>query len=154
MKKILQLCAYGLLAAVVFIADRASKAYALQNFVDPVQFNRFISAELVFNRGISWGMLRFDDHHFFLLVSLLVVTVCLLLAAYAYKRWQQGKLIIGETMVCAGALSNVLDRFWYGGVVDFIAVSYESWTFPIFNIADVCIVGGVFLMCLFAADDA
>ncbi|MCC7414911.1 MAG: signal peptidase II [Epsilonproteobacteria bacterium] len=154
MKKLLQLCAYGLLAAAVFIADRASKTYALQNFVESVQLNRFISVELVFNRGISWGMLRFDDHRLFLLVSVLVITVCLLLALYACKRWYESKLIIGETMVFAGALSNVLDRFWYGGVVDFIIISYESWVFPIFNIADVCIVGGVFLMCLFAADDA
>lgn len=44
-----------------------------------------------------------------------------------------------------GATGNLLDRLWRGGIVDFIAVGF--W--PVFNLADAAIVGGVLLaLCL------
>lgn len=152
MKKALYACIYALLAACVVIADRLTKTYALHNFVTPVMFNKFISAELVFNRGISWGMLTFDDQRFFMGVSCLIIGVILLFVMYALKRFSQGHFVIGEALVLAGALSNVADRFWYGGVIDFILLSYGSWTFPVFNVADICIVAGIGSMCLFSAE--
>lgn len=153
MKKALYACMYALLAACVVVADRLTKTYALHNFTTPVMFNKFISAELVFNRGISWGMLTFDDQRFFMGVSCLIIGVILLFVMYALKRFSQGYLVVGETLVLAGALSNVADRFWYGGVVDFILLSYGSWTFPVFNVADMCIVAGIGIMCIFSASD-
>lgn len=154
MKKAIAVCAYAFLAACVVVADRLTKAYALQHFVTPVVFNKFISAELVFNRGISWNMLTFEDQRFFMGVSCLIIGVILVLAIYTFKRFCHGHLVIGETLVLAGALSNVADRFWYGGVIDFILLSYGSWTFPVFNVADVCIVVGIASMCLFSSSDA
>ena len=153
MRKALYACTYALVAACVVIADRLTKAYALQNFYTPVVFNRFISAELVFNRGISWGMFTFEDQRFFMGISCLIIGVTLILAIYAFKRFCHDHVIIGETLVLAGALSNVADRFWYGGVIDFIVLSYGSWTFPVFNVADMCIVGGIGIMCLFSSSD-
>jgi len=151
MRKAIAVCAYAFLAACVVVADRFTKAYALQNFYMPLVFNRFISAELVFNRGISWGMFTFDDQRFFMGISCLIIGVILMLALYAFKQFWQGRLIIGEVLVLSGALSNVADRFWYGGVIDFILLSYGSWTFPVFNVADICIVVGITSMCLFSS---
>ena len=56
------------------------------------------------------------------------------------------KLIIGEICIFAGAISNVVDRYVYGGVVDFIALSYGDWHFAVFNVADMFIFCGVALM--------
>ncbi len=51
-------------------------------------------------------------------------------------------------MVIAGSVSNILDRVVYGGVVDFIHVHINGWSFAVFNIADVAIVVGVCIMML------
>jgi signal peptidase II len=153
MKAIVRACGYLLLSMVVILVDRLTKAYALQHFVTPLRYNSFMCAELVLNRGISWGMFSFDNQWLFIGICSLVAGICILLGHYAARRFAQGHVIVGEILVCAGAVSNLIDRLWYGGVVDFILISYGSWTFPVFNIADMCIVIGVAIMCLFSLSD-
>ena len=54
----------------------------------------------------------------------------------------RGALVhIGLGCAIGGATSNLLDRLWRGGIVDFIAVGF--W--PTFNLADAAIMGGVLL---------
>ncbi len=48
------------------------------------------------------------------------------------------------SLVIAGALGNLYDRFRYGYVVDFL--DFRIW--PVFNIADASICVGVFLVIL------
>ena len=60
---------------------------------------------------------------------------------------QKGKSITGFLLILSGALSNVLDRVVYHGVIDFIVVHYGNWYWPTFNIADVAIeFGAVWLI--------
>ncbi len=146
MKLVSKLSAYGALALAVLIIDRITKLYALQWCVEPYLFNSFIACRLVFNRGISWGLLHMQSPTGFMLVSLGIVIITTLLLAYAISRSRQGHCIAGEIMVVAGSISNVYDRVVYGGVVDFIQLSYNGYSWPIFNIADSAIVAGVGLM--------
>ncbi len=137
---------YGLLALGVLIIDRLTKWYALQQFQVPVHINQFLSFELTFNRGISWGMFHGASTQVFLVVSVAIALVTCLVASYALKEFKKGRPIIGETLVIAGSLSNLIDRAVYGGVIDFILVSYGTWSWPVFNGADMAIVLGVGLM--------
>jgi signal peptidase II len=59
----------------------------------------------------------------------------------AVLRWALG-LILG------GAVGNVIDRFAYGHVVDFIQVHSSGWYFPAFNVADSAITLGAALLIL------
>jgi signal peptidase II len=77
---------------------------------------------------------------------LVIIGVTLFLGSYAYHRWHDNKIIIGEVIVLAGGISNLIDRALYQGVIDFIALSWGPLSWPVFNVADVCIVFGVFLM--------
>lgn len=52
------------------------------------------------------------------------------------------QIIFAASCILVGAVSNLLDRMWYGVVIDWI--SFGRW-FPIFNIADVSIFLGVIL---------
>jgi signal peptidase II len=79
-------------------------------------------------------------------VGVIVVTVTSVLAAYAWQRFCEGKKVIGETLILAGAISNIADRLWYGGVIDFIILSFHGYAWPTFNVADIAIVAGVVLM--------
>jgi len=140
------LLSYTVVFVLVFIADRITKFFALQLHDSRYDVNPFLSFDLVFNRGVSWSMLYFHDDARFFLVTGLVMAITCLVTWVAYQRWQAYKVIIGEILVLAGGISNIIDRFIYRGVIDFIVLSYNDWVFPAFNIADVAIVFGVLCM--------
>ena len=48
---------------------------------------------------------------------------------------------ISLSLVLAGGISNLLDRIIRGFVVDYINIK-DFFQFPIFNLADICIVCG------------
>ena len=137
------LLSYTVVFVLVFIADRITKFFALQLYDTSYDVNPFLSFDLVFNRGVSWSMLYFHDDARFFLVTGLVMAITCLVTWVAYQRWQAYKVIIGEVLILAGAFSNMLDRFIYRGVIDFVVVSFDGWVWPAFNIADVAIVCGV-----------
>jgi signal peptidase II len=57
-------------------------------------------------------------------------------------------LAAGLSLVLGGALGNVIDRVFWGHVIDFIRVHYEDWYFPAFNVADSAITVGAALLIL------
>ena len=50
------------------------------------------------------------------------------------------------SLLFAGAIGNLIDRFRLHYVVDFIRFDFGSYTFPIFNVADICAVLGTFML--------
>jgi len=137
---------YIILFACVAILDRVTKYLALTYCDEIPKTDSFLSWCISFNRGISWGMFHSDNEWQFFTVSGIIIGITLILASYTIIRYINYQSIVGETLVLAGSFSNLIDRFMYGGVVDFILLSYGGWSFPIFNCADVCIVLGVGLM--------
>jgi signal peptidase II len=137
---------YLLLFAGVLTADRISKNWALEYCVEPFKINDFLSFELIFNRGISWGLFNSMQDWVFLIVSMLIVGIMIGLSLYTFVRWNNTYWVTGEMLVLAGAFSNMIDRIMYSGVVDFILLSARGYCWPYFNIADICIVTGVCVM--------
>src|SRR3990167_176843 len=132
------------LALVVFVSDRLLKVWALMYCSERVDVLPFLSCELTFNRGISWGL--FSGVSRFWIISVVMVSVVLF---FAYRLYNYSDSILrglGESLVIAGALGNLADRFYYGAVIDFIVVGYHGWYWPVFNIADSAIVIGVGIM--------
>jgi signal peptidase II len=60
----------------------------------------------------------------------------------AEKRWEPCAL----ALVLGGALGNLWDRIVFGYVRDFISVYYGSWSFPVFNVADMAISVGAAML--------
>src|SRR5262249_46307125 len=81
--------------------------------------------------------------------ALLVGAVSITLAALAYfalsQKWS-GFALMGASLTFAGGLSNVVDRFARGTVVDFMSVGVGRWTTGIFNVADIAIMCGCILI--------
>ena len=142
----LELAGYGLLGVLAVVLDRVTKNWVLDKLDGILNITDYLSFEFVLNRGISWGMFSSDSEGTFLLIAAAVSGLVLFLISFARERFKHDHLIFGEVLVLAGALSNLFDRFMYRGVVDFIVFSYQSWTFPAFNVADMCVVSGVFIM--------
>lgn len=138
---------YGALFIVIFLLDRITKYAAIEELLDSWSIDPFFQIELTINRGFSWSILASNIWivSFFVGVTTTVITGFLI--QYIIQNWQdQRKNLIGATMVVAGSSSNIIDRIVYGGVIDFILLSYKNFYWPVFNIADIFIVVGIFLL--------
>lgn len=136
---------WSIVICILGFADRITKFFALR-MLAPIEINPFISLDFMLNRGISWGMFHESGDTVFNVVSCVVIIITAILAGIAYYRYNQGKLILGELLVLCGAISNLVDRAVYSGVIDFVVVHYNEWSFPVFNVADVYIVVGISIM--------
>ena len=146
MNRIQRAWVYGLLGVVLLVIDRIAKYEALCLCAQGCKINEYLSFEVVYNRGTSWGLFHSQSNAVFWLVTLGVALVTAGVLAYAVLRFRSGHMILGEVMVIAGSLSNIIDRVFYNGVIDFIELSYRGWLWPSFNGADMLIVFGVLIM--------
>ncbi|WP_020615560.1 signal peptidase II [Paenibacillus daejeonensis] len=98
------------------------------------------------NRGAAFGILQEQTTFFIIVTSLVVIGII----GYIYMNRNTGKvrLLAALGMVLGGAFGNFLDRATKGEVVDFLQFNFGSYTFPIFNVADMGIVIGVGLILL------
>lgn len=137
--------------AVALAADLYTKHLALAklgyyNAVD--FFGGFLRFDLTFNQGGVFGILQ-GYKNFFLVVS--VAVLLLMVAYYFYEKAMPGLFRIAMGLIIAGALGNIIDRLIPGriGVVDFISVGVDGvYRWPTFNVADMVIVTGAFLLVL------
>ena len=138
---------YFLLGASIILLDQISKHMAL-SFLSQGAYTitSFLRFNLVFNRGISFGIFNSTDTVSFLFVTGCIALVTLIVAITAYVGFLNNKQIVGEVLIIAGSLSNLLDRLTHRAVIDFIQLSYKGWAWPVFNCADCCIVLGVILI--------
>src|ERR1700722_11040328 len=109
-----------------FQIDRVTKQLALKYAVHRYELTQFLSFDLVYNRGITAGMLHTDSPILFILLTAFICLIIAILAYYTWQRFMANKTIIGELLVLSGAVSNVIDRIIYGGVIYFIHISWGA----------------------------
>lgn len=134
------------LAPLLLLLDRITKWYAVHTSSPSFQVAPCLYFERSFNRGITWSLLSSTDTLYFWALTLGIAGVIAGFMVYTYREYRAKKLICPHTLIIIGAISNLIDRVWYGGVVDFILLSCKGWSWPIFNFADLFIVGGVFAL--------
>ncbi|MFD1268206.1 signal peptidase II [Paenibacillus motobuensis] len=140
---------YFLIALVAFLIDQGTKyLIATQLIIGeqiPVIGNFFLITSSR-NRGAAFGILQ--EQRWFFIVITVVVVVGIIWYLQKIRRTSKKMLSIALSLVLGGAVGNFLDRAVSGEVVDFLQLNFGSYTFPIFNIADSCIVIGVILIVL------
>lgn len=99
------------------------------------------------NSGGAFGI--GSDASMFLLINIIVIFL-LVRFLVVNKEKVEIKASVALSLILAGGISNLIDRVFRGGVVDFIDIS-PLVNFPKFNFADICIVGGWILFAFFAA---
>jgi len=98
---------------------------------------------LSYNKGVSFSFLRFaDDAQRWPLVALSLFACGLLAWWLARVPPRQPILASGLALIIGGAFGNMLDRARIGSVIDFVHLSYQAWSFAIFNVADTAITLG------------
>jgi signal peptidase II len=98
---------------------------------------------LTHNTGAAFSFLADAggwQHGFFILLALVISTM---LALWLY-RTERGdwRSALPYALIISGALGNVIDRVRFGYVVDFIHWYWRQYDWPVFNVADACIVAG------------
>jgi signal peptidase II len=138
-----------ILAAVIVAADQGTKNYVLYTLgmIDcpactPIDITPFFSITMVWNRGISYGLLPADSQTDVWLLIAFMLGMSLVLAWWLLRA-QSAWLIGGLGSVIGGAIGNVIDRFAYGAVADFFHFHAFGLSWYVFNIADAAIVLGV-----------
>ena len=133
---------------IIFTLDRVSKTYIL-NIFNETQFNEiylseFINIYLIWNEGLAFGLLNFEDQFFYNSITFLIIVISLLILYFALKN----KNISGYffAIIFGGSLGNLYDRIKFSAVPDFIDLHYNGFHWFIFNIADIFITLGV--LCL------
>lgn len=105
-----------------------------------------MSLTYIENRGAAFGIMAGGRVLFIALTFLLLA----FLLWYRHQNKHQSLLLeISTGLIIAGALGNLIDRIVKGSVTDFIDFHF----FPIFNVADIAVTCGVFLMAVFIFKD-
>jgi signal peptidase II len=135
-------------AGVTILLDQLSKHWILYVFELPARGSVPIAGPLdftmVWNQGVSFGLLRADQDLMRWALVLFAVGVSVVLAAWVRKAVRP-VLAYALGLIMGGAVGNVIDRIRFGAVADFIDVSalYFPW---IFNVADAAINIGIALL--------
>ena len=144
--------AYLLAAAAVYLADQASKAWAVRRLrtgeVVKV-FDGLLHFGYAENPGIAFGRLQ-EGGEFgrWMLAALAALAVIGLLAYFFRTRRTDDRLLGALALLLAGVAGNLTDRVRFGHVVDFIEVFIGSYQWPTFNVADAAICTGAALLAL------
>ena len=136
----------------IFLADRISKLYILSvledlGFVD-ININSYINLILVWNTGIGFGLLSFEQSEIYNLMTTLIIFVNLFIVYLITK--SKDNSVYYFLIILGGSLGNLFDRIYYSAVPDFIDISYKGYHWFIFNVADIFISLGIF--CLIFAE--
>jgi signal peptidase II len=130
----------ALTAAVVVVVDQASKQLVEARIERGGTVDVFPGLELINSRntGVAFGALEGAG----LLVAVLIGLSLTLLLGYFLLHRDMPWLWLPVGLLLGGALGNLVDRAREGAVVDFI----DPIAWPAFNLADACIVVGVFAL--------
>ena len=139
-----------LLAIVVIILDQITKWVALSGLnlgENPITVTSFFNLVLVWNRGVSFGMFNNAGAYGPMILSGIAIAVVLGLV-YWLRQAENRLTVIALGLVIGGALGNVIDRFRFGAVVDFLDLHIAGYHWPAFNVADAAICVGAVLLLL------
>lgn len=135
------------LAAAVLAADQLTKELALAHLdpTRPLEVTSFFNLVLVWNRGVSFGLLAGTGGSAPWLLIGLAAAISALLVVWL-RREPRSLPRAALWLVLAGAVGNVIDRLRHGAVVDFLDFHLSGHHWPAFNVADSAIVIGAGLL--------
>ena len=138
------------LTFLIFLLDRVSKIYIInldkKLSGSEIFSSKFINITLIWNEGIAFGLLSFDQNNLYNLLTLLIIIVIFIIGWMTVK--SHGLKKYSLIMILGGAIGNLYDRIFFKAVPDFIDFHVGDFHWFIFNFADVFITLGVFFMIL------
>lgn len=135
---------YFLICMAITILDQVTKRF----IADSINYNYeveiiedFFYLTNVRNRGAAWGILQ--NYRIFFIIITIVIVVSMLHFMMSVK---QNYIRVVCAFIIGGAVGNFVDRLFRGYVIDFLDFYIGSYHFPTFNVADIFITIGSFLL--------
>lgn len=130
----------------MLIIDQLSKIIVISN-IEPSTgiklINNFLYITFVKNEGAAFSILQ-GGRIFFIVLSIFVLVIMI---KYIFDDKNIRKIeVLSYSLLIAGIIGNLIDRIVYGYVVDFIDIYLFGYDFPVFNVADMCIVIGAVVL--------
>jgi len=134
-----------ILLVIIFFLDRITKILIL-NIVEEtgkldIYVNSFLNLYLVWNKGIGFGLLSFDQKSTYNVISLLILLINLIIIYLIYNEKSIKTYFL--LVILGGSFGNLFDRIYYNAVPDFIDLNYKGYHWFIFNVADIFITLGI-----------
>ena len=134
-----------IIAVILIAADQIVKNWAAETLInkDITIIEKVLYLNYAENTGVAFSM--FADNRWILVgvTSLMLIAVL----AFFLSGKMTGKLeVFSLSLLLAGGVGNLIDRISLGYVIDYIDVRIIN--FAIFNLADICICVGAFLLCV------
>ena len=107
----------------------------------------FINLELIWNSGIAFGLLSFDNSTYYNFITLIIIVITLVIFYMMINSFGIQKY--GFMMIFGGSIGNIFDRLVYSSVPDFIDIHFNNFHWFIFNVADIFITLGLFILIYF-----
>lgn len=125
-----------LLIVMALVLDQVIKA-AVEAYLplhEPVHVVPMLALYRTHNLGVAFSMLSGMDGWFIVGMRLAIVTLVL----WLWKNTPSDRHFthLGYALIVAGAVGNLVDRFVYGHVVDYVLFYTDTWSFAVFNLAD------------------
>jgi len=128
-----------LIVLAVVALDQATKYLIMTNLslYDSREIFPFLHIVHIRNTGAAFGMFKNLGSIFFVILSVFaIIFIINLLAKKTYNT-------VGLALILGGALGNLIDRVFYGKVVDFVDFSIGTFHWPAFNVADSSLTIGI-----------
>ena len=139
-----------IIVILIFILDRFSKIYVMNldkvNYSSELYQSKYLNINLIWNEGIAFGLLSFNQNNLYNLLSFLIAIIVFVIFLMIIKNNNIKRYPL--LMIFAGATGNLYDRIVYKAVPDFIDFHIGEFHWFIFNVADIFISFGVFFMIL------
>ena len=133
---------------LIFLLDRVSITYVIylndKLLGIEILSSKFLNIRLIWNEGIAFGLLSFNDKIIYNLLTFIIFIIILIIFFMVLKSYGLKKYSL--LMILGGAIGNVYDRIFYGAVPDFIDFHIGNFHWFIFNVADIFITLGVIFM--------
>ncbi len=137
------------IVVIIVVLDQITKIWADQalEMYQQIYVTSFFNITKAYNYGAGFSFLDTAggwQRWFFTTISFVVSVV---LCVWLYRMTRAEKwLSLSIALILGGAIGNLIDRFFYGYVVDFIQVHWNESYFPSFNVADAAISCGTALL--------
>ena len=138
----------SLLVFSIFLLDRLSKIYVIylnkKILGSELLSSKFLNIRLIWNEGIAFGLLSFNETIFYNALTFLILIIILIIFFMLSK--SNGIKKFSLMMILGGAIGNIYDRIFYKAVPDFLDFHIGNFHWFIFNVADIFITLGVIFM--------
>lgn len=138
------------LSAMVIVIDQITKYLASQalTLYQPLFITPFFNLTLLHNTGAAFSFFSHARLAIYLFSLVAIITSIILVMWLRKIPSSQSLLAIALSLILGGALGNLIDRIFYGYVIDFFDFHLGGWHFAAFNVADAAISIGAGLLLL------